>query len=110
MDAPQTHQTQIKLELPSDLNAVYSNLAMISHSASEVILDFACILPNTPTAKICARIVTTPQHAKLLLRALTENMEKYEAQFGEIKLPPASGDALAQQLFSTIKPPGPPAV
>jgi hypothetical protein len=80
---------------------------VITHSASEIIFDFARVLPNTPTAKVYARIITTPMHAKLLLRALHENLERYEAQFGEIKLPDA-GDALAQQFFGVAKPPRPP--
>jgi hypothetical protein len=103
MKTPPRHQ-KINIEVPSDLEATYANFAMITHTASEVIIDFARVLPNTPTSKVYARIVTTPLHAKLLLRALNENLEKYEGQFGEIKLP-AEGDALAQQFFGAIKPP-----
>ena len=97
-------QMQINVEVPPDLDATYSNLAVITHSISEIIIDFAHILPNTPKAKVRARIITTPLHAKLLLRALSENLEKFEAQFGEIKTPNA-GDALAQQFFGGTKPP-----
>jgi len=97
---------QINVQVPPDLDATYSNLALITHSASEIIVDFARVLPNTPNAKVYARIITTPLHAKLLLRALKENLEKYEAQFGEIKLP-ETGDALAQQFFGAVKPPSP---
>jgi len=104
MKKPQPRQRQINIKLSADLDAVYSNLALITHSASEVIIDFARLLPNTPDAKVCARIVTTPLHAKLLLRALTENLEKYEAQFGEIKMH-GKGNALAQQFFGATKPP-----
>ena len=100
-------QRQLQVELPSDLEAIYANFALIAHSASEIIIDFARVLPNTPKAKVYARIITTPMHAKLLLRALSDNLEKYEAQFGEVKLP-ADGDALAQQFFGTIRPPQPP--
>ncbi len=78
---------QISMELPGDLEAVYSNFALITHTPSEVIIDFARILPNVPKAKIYARIVVTPMNAKLLLRALGENIENYEKQFGEIKTP-----------------------
>jgi len=95
------------LKSPPDLDAVYSNLAIITHSASEVIIDFARILPNSPRARVYARVVTTPMHAKLLLRALSENLEQYEARFGEIKTFD-SGDALAQQFFSAIRPPNQP--
>jgi hypothetical protein len=98
---------QINVEIPPDLDAVYSNLAIITHSASEVIIDFARILPNSPRARVYARVVTTPMHAKLLLRALSENLEQYEARFGEIKTFD-SGDALAQQFFSAIRPPNQP--
>ena len=107
METPKRQPMQINIEVPPDLDAVYANFAMITHTASEIIIDFARVLPNTPKTKVYARIVTTPMHAKLLLRALNENLEKYEAQFGEIKLP-AGGDALAQQFFGAVKPPEPP--
>ncbi len=100
-------QMQVNIQVPPDLEATYANFALITHSASEIIIDFARVLPNTPQAKVYARIITTPLHAKLLLRALGENIEKYEAQFGEVKLP-SGGDALAQQFFGAIKPPQPP--
>jgi hypothetical protein len=101
------HRQQVNIEVPPDLDAIYANFAMITHTSSEIIIDFARVLPNTPKSKVCARIVTTPQHARLLLRALGENLDKYEEQFGEIKLP-TEGDALAQQFFGTVKPPEPP--
>ncbi len=107
MTSRQPQQVQINIEIPPDLDAVYSNLAIITHSASEVIIDFARILPNSPRARVYARVVTTPMHAKLLLRALSENLEQYEARFGEIKTYD-SGDALAQQFFSAIRPPNQP--
>lgn len=104
MHTPPRGQMQIQIEVPADLDATYSNLALITHTPSEVIIDFARILPNTPKSKVYARIITTPVHAKLLLRALQENLEKYEAQFGEIKLP-AEGDDLTQQLFGAQRSP-----
>jgi len=107
MKTPQRRQMQVNIEVPPDLDATYSNLALITHSASEVIIDFARVLPNTPKAKVYARIITTPIHAKLLLRALSENLNKYEAQFGEIKTPSGSGE-LARQFFGAVKPPEPP--
>ena len=107
MKAPAHQQVQVNIEVPPDLDAIYTNLALITHTPSEIIIDFARVLPNTPKAKVYARIINTPIHAKLLLRALSENLEKYEEQFGEIKLP-ADGNALAQQFFGTIKPPQPP--
>lgn len=106
MKTPRQRQMKVNIEVPSDLEAIYANFALITHSASEIIIDFARVLPNTPKAKVYARIINTPMHAKLLLRALRDNLEKYEAQFGEIKLP-ADGDALAQQFFGTARPPKP---
>ncbi|HET7089157.1 MAG TPA: DUF3467 domain-containing protein [Anaerolineae bacterium] len=95
---------QINIEVPADLDPVYSNFAMITHSPSEVIVDFARILPNTPKSKVHARILMTPLHAKLLHNALADSLRKYEAQFGEIKVP-AGGTDLAQQFFRQARPP-----
>lgn len=95
---PQPQPPQLQIELPPTLDATYSNLVVIQHSPSEFIFDFARVLPNMPTARVGARIVMTPMHTKLLLRALQENIEKYEAQFGAIYVP-QEGDALASQLF-----------
>lgn len=78
---------RINIELPADLEAIYANLTLISHSPSEMILDFARMMPNTPKAKIYARIVMTPMNAKLLHRALAENIAKFEEKFGEINTP-----------------------
>ena len=78
------HQQQIKIDV-GDIEGIYSNLAIISHSNAEFILDFTRLLPGTPTAKVYSRIVMTPQHAKLLINALTENIRKFEQTFGEIK-------------------------
>ncbi len=83
----QERRMQINVELPGELEAIYANFAMITHSASEIVVDFARLLPNVPKAKVYARIVMTPMNAKLLHRALEENLSKFEAQFGEIKTP-----------------------
>ncbi|MCS6846574.1 MAG: DUF3467 domain-containing protein [Anaerolineae bacterium] len=88
----------LQIELPIHLDATYSNLVVIQHTPSEFVLDFARILPNMPAARVGARIVTTPMHAKLLLRALQQNIERFEAQFGPIYVP-QQGEALANQLF-----------
>lgn len=78
-----------------EAEGIYSNIAFIAHSPSEVIIDFARALPGLPKARVYARIVMTPQHAKMLLGALEQNLRKYEAQFGAIKVPgeqnPAKG-------------------
>jgi hypothetical protein len=92
---------RLNLEIPADLAAVYANFAIITHSPWEVFLDFAQILPNLPKARVRTRLVLTPTNAKMLLKALEENIERYEAQYGEIKLPPRT--TLADQLFSTIR-------
>jgi len=80
-------QMQVNIELPQDLEAIYSNFALITHSPSEIVVDFARLLPNVPKARVYARIVMTPMNAKLLHRALGENLGKFEEKFGEIKTP-----------------------
>lgn len=78
-------QNQINIELPEDVaEGIYSNLAIISHSHSEFVVDFIRLMPNVPKAKVKARVVLTPQHAKRLLRALADNVKKFESQFGPI--------------------------
>ena len=92
--APQPQPVQLSIELPNDLEAIYANFALITHSPSEVILDFARVLPGAPKAKVHARLVMTPMNAKGLHKALGENLDNYEKQFGAIKLPdqPAGAD------------------
>ena len=64
----------------------YANLAVITHSSSEFVLDFASMLPGMPKPEVNSRIIMTPEHAKRLFYALRDNLEKYEAQFGNIEL------------------------
>ena len=79
-------QNQINIEMPEDVaEGIYSNLAIISHSQSEFVIDFVRLLPNVPKAKVKSRIVITPHHAKRFLKALADNVKKYEAQHGVIK-------------------------
>ena len=80
-------QVRVNIELPQDLEAIYSNFALITHSPSEIVVDFAKLLPNVPKAKVYARIIMTPMNAKLLHRALGDNVGKFEDKFGEIKTP-----------------------
>ena len=102
---PANGPTPINIEIPNDLKAHYANFALIMHTPSEVILNFTSILPGMTKAQIENRIVMTPLHAKMMLNALIDNLQKYEAQYGEIKLPP--GDSgLAQQFFGAVKPTG----
>lgn len=77
----------LNIEVPEDISeGTYSNLAIISHSKAEFVIDFTRVLPGTPKAKVQSRIIMTPQHAKMFLRALNENIQKFESKNGEIKL------------------------
>jgi len=78
---------QINVELgEKEAEGIYSNLAIITHSPAEFIIDFTRVLPGVPKAKVFARVIMTAQHAKLLLRALEDNIGKFEVKFGEIKI------------------------
>lgn len=78
-------KNQINIEVPEDVaEGVYSNLAIVSHSPTEFIVDFVRIVPGTPKAKVKSRIVLTPEHAKRFTRALVENIKRYEKQHGDI--------------------------
>lgn len=80
-------QHGIDLELDAEVaQGHYSNLAIISHSTSEFILDFAAILPGLPKANVKSRIILTPEHAKRLLMSLQENVARYESNVGRIEL------------------------
>ena len=79
-------EPQLNIELDQDVaEGVYSNLAIINHSVSEFIVDFVRILPGVPKAKVKSRIILTPQHAKRLAKALSDNVHKFEQAHGEIK-------------------------
>ena len=84
-NTPKPPQNQLAIELTPTTKVSYSNLAIISHSRSEFVLDFAATLPG-PKAQVGDRIIMTPEHAKRLMNALFDNMSKYEAQFGVIDL------------------------
>ena len=76
---------QINIELPENIaEGVYSNLAIIAHSRSEFIIDFIRMVPNVPKAKVKSRVILTPEHAKRLMKALNDNIKKFEAQHGSI--------------------------
>ncbi len=80
------NQKQLNIELPEELaEGVYSNLAIISHSHSEFVMDFIRLLPNVPKAKVKSRVIMTPEHAKRFLKALQDNVVKFEKQHGPIK-------------------------
>lgn len=86
MDDNKKLENQINIELGDDVaDGVYSNLVIITHSNSEFVLDFVRLMPGVPKAKVKSRIIMTPQHAKRLLRALNENIGKFESVHGFIK-------------------------
>jgi hypothetical protein len=90
-------QVQVNIELPTDLEAVYANVALITHSPSEVIVDFARLLPGSPKARVYARVVMTPMNAKSLYKALGDNLEGFEKQYGPIR-PPESAPGFEKQM------------
>ena len=84
---PQPQQRKINIELgEAESEGIYSNLAIIAISPQEFVIDFARIMPSRAKAKVYSRIVMTPGHAKMLLKALEDNIKKYENQFGQIKI------------------------
>lgn len=84
---PQGGKQQISIELPSqEADGTYANLAIISHSNAEFVIDFARLLPGLPKAKVQSRIIMTPQHTKMLLNALEENIAKFESINGDINI------------------------
>lgn len=77
---------ELNIDLPEAIaEGVYSNLAVITHSNAEFVVDFIRIMPNVPQARVKARVVLTPQHAKRLLKALIDNVGKYESSYGKIE-------------------------
>lgn len=87
MNDNKNNQNQINIELNEETGqGTYANLAVITHSTSEFILDFVRIMPGLPKAKVQSRIILTPEHAKRLLGALQDNIAKYESINGLIKV------------------------
>ena len=79
------NERKLDIELPTEIaKGSYANLAIISHSHSEFIIDFATMLPGLQKAAVSNRIIMTPEHAKRLMLALQDNIQKYESQFGPI--------------------------
>ncbi|MCG6185819.1 MULTISPECIES: DUF3467 domain-containing protein [Maribellus] len=86
MDDKKQKGQQLNIELSEDVaQGVYSNLAVITHSSSEFVVDFVRIMPGVPKANVKSRIILTPEHAKRLLMALQDNIKKYESIHGPIK-------------------------
>ena len=88
MENNNNNKNQINIELTDEIaEGIYSNLAVIAHSSSEFVIDFIRVMPNMPKSKVKSRVIMNAEHAKRLLTALSQNIEKYEQQFGEIILP-----------------------
>ncbi len=86
MDEKKQKQQQLNIELSEEIaQGIYSNLAVITHSSSEFVVDFVRIMPGIPKANVKSRVILTPEHAKRLLLALQDNIKKFEATFGPIK-------------------------
>ena len=85
-------ENPINIELSEEMaEGIYSNLAIITHSDSEFVLDFIRVMPGVPKARVKSRIILTPEHAKRLMQALDDNVERFEAANGKIKLKEAVG-------------------
>ena len=86
MEENQPASPHLDIELSEDIaEGIYSNLAIITHSQSEFVIDFIKIMPGMPKARVKSRILLTPQHAKRLAKALTDNIQKFEQVHGKIK-------------------------
>ena len=86
MEEQNQDPNQINIELSEEIaDGIYSNLAIITHSPAEFVVDFVRMLPGTPKAKVKSRIILTPQHAKRFSKALNENISRFEKSHGEIK-------------------------
>ncbi|MBM3935760.1 MAG: DUF3467 domain-containing protein [Sphingomonadales bacterium] len=93
-------ENQINIELDEQVaEGVYSNLAIITHSNAEFVVDFVRLMPGLPKAKVKSRIVLTPQHAKRLLHALADNIDKFEQVHGEIDLGEVVGGGSLPMTF-----------
>lgn len=94
---PPKKPTPLNMESNPDLETTYANLARIAHSPADIVLEFGHLLPGGKKAKVGARVVMTPISAKLLLKALNENITRYERAYGEIQMP--KSNSLADNLF-----------
>jgi hypothetical protein len=94
------NRRQVRVEYAADLEVTFSNAVIVASTANEFALDFLVLLPNNPRSRVKQRIVMTPTGAKSFLQALAKQIERFEAQHGEIRTPPT----LADQLFRAIAP------
>ncbi|MDA3952192.1 MAG: DUF3467 domain-containing protein [Bacteroidales bacterium] len=94
-DNKKQQKGQINIDLKEDIaQGVYSNLAVITHSSSEFVLDFVRVMPGVPKAEVKSRIILTPEHAKRFLNALQDNVEKYEKMHGPIRKTEGGGPTM----------------
>ncbi len=102
-----TSQRDVEVDLSEEIaQGSYANLAIISHSPTEFVLDFAAMLPGMPKPKVSNRVILTPEHAKRLLQSLQDNVARYESNFGAIAGPMVGGtQATAQDPFSILNNP-----
>ena len=99
-------KNQLQIELKEEVaQGTYANLAIITHSSSEFILDFVRVMPGLPKAGVQSRIVMTPEHAKRLMFALQDNVTKYEQNFGQIRMPEQQAQGGQAQGGKTFVPP-----
>ncbi len=90
------NQNQLQVEVAPDVaQGKYANFAIITHSSSDFVLDFACVMPGMPKAHVNSRVVMAPEHAKRLLAALQENIRRYEHDFGTIKIPQKQSNTIS---------------
>ena len=102
----QNNNNQLQIELKEDVaQGTYANLAIITHSSSEFIVDFVRVMPGLPKAGVQSRIVLTPEHAKRLMYALQDNVMKYEHNFGPIRMPENGNDMNGGSEGKTFIPP-----
>ncbi len=96
MNENEKKQPSLQLELPQDVaQGEYANFAIITHSSSDFVIDFARVLPGVPKSQVKSRVILAPEHAKRLLGALQENIFRYEREFGPIKIPNQEGRTAA---------------
>lgn len=103
MDNQGQQQNQLNIEISEEIaEGVYANLAIITHSHAEFVIDFVNVMPGTPKSRVKSRIILTPQHAKRFMKALTENVNRFESLNGkiqdleEVQLPMNFGGPTAQ--------------
>lgn len=101
MDEKKQKPQQLNIELSEDVaQGIYSNLAIITHSSSEFVVDFVRIMPGVPKANVKSRVILTPEHAKRLLMALQDNIKKFESLHGPIKnIKPGSDPSMPPMNF-----------